>query len=87
MAFDSQREILPCDLIIIEGVGSAQAIVRKFASATIWLEIDPAIGLQRVLDRDGAELSEEMKQWQLDEAQLLQRDQIHKEADFNLSTM
>lgn len=87
MAFDSEREISPCDLIIIEGVGSAQSIVREFASATIWLDIDPGIGLQRVLQRDGIEISEQMKQWQLDEEQLFQREQTHKRTDFALSTM
>ena len=87
MAFDSRREISPCDLIIIEGVGSAQSIVRECASATIWLDIDPALGLQRVLQRDGVEISEQMNQWQLDEAQLFQRDQTQKKADFILSTM
>ena len=87
MAFDSEREISPCDLIIIEGVGSAQSAVRKRASATIWLDIDPAIGLQRVLQRDGIEISEQMKKWQLDEAKLFQGDQTQAKADFILSTM
>lgn len=87
MAFDSEREIAPCNLIIIEGVGSAQSAVRKRASATIWLDIDPAIGLQRVLQRDGAEISEQMKKWQLDEAELFQSDQTQEKADFILSTM
>ena len=82
--FDSVKVISPCELIIIEGVGSAQEIVRKFATATIWLDIDPPIGLQRVLDRDGNSIHEQMLQWQQDEEELFLRDRTREKADFIL---
>lgn len=86
-SFNSQREIVPCDLIIIEGVGSAQSIVREFSTATIWLDIDPATGLQRVLDRDGIAISEEMLQWQINEDRHFLKDRTRENADFILSTI
>jgi uridine kinase len=86
MAFDGWKEIAPSNLIIIEGVGSAQAAVRKFATATIWLDVDPAIGLQRVLDRDGNEFRDEMLHWQQAENTLFQNDHTRENADFILST-
>jgi uridine kinase len=86
MAFDSEKVISPCDLIIIEGVGSAQKVVRKLATTTIWLDIDPVIGFQRVVDRDGKEISDQVHQWQYDEDALFSRDHTRESADFILST-
>jgi len=86
-SFDSEREISPCDLLILEGVGSSQAVVREFALATIWLDIDPALGLQRVLERDGSGISEKMVHWQRDEEELFIRDRTRENALFVLSTI
>lgn len=86
-AFESHRLIPPCDLIIIEGVGSAQAVVRAYAMATIWLDIDSPHGLERVLERDGPSIEREMHQWQIDEDRLFLRDQTRESADFIFSTL
>jgi uridine kinase len=87
LCFDSERVISPCDLMILEGVGSAQELVRTFATATIWLDIDPARGLQRVLDRDGIAIRNQMLQWQHDEDALFLADNTRDMADFVLSTV
>jgi uridine kinase len=56
--------------LILEGVGSAQRIVRQFATTLIWIDIDPQIGLERVLERDQnrvsdmVEFSRQMEFWQ-----------------------
>lgn len=83
--FDSAREILPTELLILEGVGSAQKIVRESASATIWLEIDPALALSRVLRRDGERFSQEMLKWQRDENEHFYRDKTENFMDFILA--
>lgn len=85
--FDSTREIFPCDLIIFEGVGSAQRVVREFATATIWIDIDPQTGLQRVLDRDGTTIEVEMKLWQEREEEHFHADATRENVDFILSTL
>jgi len=87
MAFDSERVISPGDLIILEGVGSAQEAVRTLATATIWLDIDPLHGLERVLHRDGVGIQNQMRQWQHDEDALFLRDCTREKADFILSTL
>lgn len=84
--FDSHHLIAPCDLIILEGVGSAQEVVRQFSSANIWLDIEPSLGLQRVLARDGNEIAEQMRLWQIDESELFVRDKTREHSDFILST-
>jgi uridine kinase len=62
-AYREKREIQPKEILIIEGVGSAQAITRAHKAITIWMDIDPHQGFQRVLERDGHHISEEMKKW------------------------
>lgn len=85
--FNSTREIAPCDLIIIEGVGSAQRIVRELATVTIWIDIDPTTGLRRVLDRDGAAIEEQMGRWQIREEEHFRADATRENVDFILSTL
>ncbi|MBI3429554.1 MAG: hypothetical protein HY050_05785 [Actinobacteria bacterium] len=84
-AFNSYREIPLVDILIIEGVGSAQRVVREFASATIWLDVDAASGLKRVLERDGKMIAGHMIQWQIDEDAHHRREKTRENADFILS--
>jgi uridine kinase len=86
-AFNSYREIPPSDVLILEGVGSAQRVVREFATATIWLDIDPATGLTRVLERDGNMSEPYMSQWQINEDKHHHREKTRENADFVLSTI
>ncbi len=85
--FNSDREISPCDLIIIEGVGSAQRVVREMATASIWIDIDRQAGLKRVLDRDGLAIEEQMNLWQIREEAHFLTDATRENADFILSTL
>ena len=86
-AFGTSKEISPCDLLIIEGVGSGQKIVREYASATIWLDVDQEVGLSRVLLRDGDAITENMRQWQIDEDLHFALDKTRENADFLLFTI
>jgi len=52
------------ELLILEGVGAAQEIIRQSADLTIWIEVGPQIGLARVLNRDGDQLLPFMLKWQ-----------------------
>lgn len=67
MRFDSVQRIAPVDVLILEGVGAGQKTVRDAGAIVYWLDIDPEIGLQRVLKRDGNHIAEQMKQWQIDQ--------------------
>lgn len=84
--FDSTREISPSDLIIIEGVGSCQRVVRDKALATIWLDIDQETGLERVLGRDGSSIVDQMNIWQEREERHFLSDATRENSDFILST-
>jgi uridine kinase len=87
MGFNSHRTITPTRILILEGVGSAQRIVREFAAATFWLDIDPETGLSRVLQRDGKISEPFMSQWQADEDEHHRREKTRENADFVLSTI
>jgi uridine kinase len=55
------------DLLIVEGVGSGQRATGKYLTELIWIDIEPEVGLTRVLARDGEYLHEEMLVWQMRE--------------------
>ena len=86
MAFDSEERVAPTDYLIIEGVGAAQQIVRETGATTYWLDIEPEIGLQRVLDRDGAHIEVQMRQWQVDQDKHFARDETRENCGFKLTS-
>jgi uridine kinase len=64
MEFGETELIKATKVLILEGVGAAQKIVRDAGAKTFWIETSPEIGLQRVLDRDGHHLRDLMLHWQ-----------------------
>ena len=86
MAFDREERITSTDYLIIEGVGAAQQIVRETGAITYWLDIEPEIGLQRVLDRDGVHLEAQMRQWQVDQDKHFARDETRENCEFKLTS-
>ena len=86
MQFDREEKIELTDYLIIEGVGAAQQIVRETGATTYWLDIEPEIGLQRVLDRDGAHIEQQMRQWQVDQDKHFARDETRENCEFKLTS-
>jgi len=84
--FDSQRTFSPPDVLIIEGVGSGQSSIRDDVAVAVWMEIGPELGLQRVLERDGDQISTHMLRWQLIEDEHFQSEATRAGADFIFST-
>lgn len=86
MSFTSTREISPCDVLILEGVGSSQRVVREMATACIWIDVEPQFGIERVLERDGREIEDQMHLWQIREEAHFISDRTRENPDFVLST-
>jgi uridine kinase len=86
MKFDREEMITPTDYLILEGVGAAQAIVRKAGATTYWLDIDAETGLQRVLARDGVHIEKEMRQWQIQQMIHFAKDQTRENCEFKLTS-
>jgi len=87
-----QRSFLPpqtfpsTDILILEGVGSGQRAIRNSLTALIWMEIDIASGFERVVQRDGELIKDEMKKWLRTQEQHFSVEGTDKAADFVLTT-
>jgi hypothetical protein len=84
--FGEVRTIEPKDIFIIEGVGSAQEVIRNHKAITIWMDIDPPLGIERVLNRDGHHIAQEMKAWQVLQSQHFALSGARDNADFIITT-
>lgn len=84
--FDSPKSHPSTHLLILEGVASAQIAIEESLATSIWLDLDPTIGYQRVIDRDGENISQEMKQWLLIQEQHFAADRTKERCEFLLST-
>lgn len=79
------KEIPQGDLLILEGVGASQEAIRSYITASIWIEIEPSKGMDRVLLRDGQEISEQMRKWLATQGQHFLANDSQNAADFVLS--
>lgn len=78
-------EIPQSDLLILEGVGAAQSAIRPYLSTSIWIDIDPSVGLERVITRDGEAISEEMQRWLIQQEEHFRDNKTQMSVDFELS--
>ena len=81
MGFDSTRSFQPSEVVILEGVGAGQKVVRDAGATLYWLDIEPEIGLARVLQRDGFEIESQMRRWQITQDAHFARDATRLHAD------
>jgi uridine kinase len=85
-AYDERQLLPPTQLLILEGVASTHSSIREELTASLWIEIEPQIGLDRVLARDGKEISDEMNSWLILQAQHFAANDSQMKADFVLTT-
>jgi uridine kinase len=72
------------DILILEGVGSGQSAIRSHIFASLWIDIEALIALERVIARDGEAIRPYMEQWQLDQASHFQHEQTKGAADYQI---
>lgn len=84
--FGPVEEIPHSTLLILEGVGSSHKIIRSALTTSIWLSIDPQIGLIRVIERDGATSEGHMPSWLMQQEKLFIENASEECADFVLTT-
>jgi uridine kinase len=85
-SFAESEAIAPADLLILEGVGSGDKALQDDLAALIWIDIDPEIGVKRVLERDGAQVADEMKRWLGAQQEYFSQHSTREKADFILTT-
>ena len=86
MKFDERELMLATEVLILEGVGAAQKVVRDAGAMTYWIETPAEIGLQRVLDRDGHHLRDLMLKWQTHQDAHFQIDKTAENCDVKLTS-
>ncbi len=85
-SFDLPEVIAPADLLILEGVGSGDKSLQDQFAALIWIDIDPNIGVQRVTERDGPGVTNQMQKWLGTQQQYFSQHSTREKADFILTT-
>ena len=85
-SFEEGEPLAPADLLILEGVGSGDKELQDDLAALIWIDIDPEIGVKRVIDRDGAQVADEMKKWLGAQQKYFSQHSTREKADFILTT-
>ena len=75
----------PIDLLIIEGVGSGQSSIREFVETKIWIDLEPIVGLRRVLARDGFDIEEPMLAFLKEQQIHFTEEGTRDAADFHLN--
>lgn len=83
-AFDTLTRLEPTDVIILEGVGSSHPSIKTFSSFNIWISAPEEVLLDRVLNRDGRHLRDQMLAWQVAEREYFTRFGIEGDADVHL---
>ena len=77
-------EVPAADVVVLEGVGMASRRLRANAVLSVWVEVEPALGAERVVERDGEALREVIRGWQRDEARFHEADGTRDAADVRL---
>ena len=81
--FAEEREVPPCDVLLLEGVGSAGHAdgYVDVVTCLVWVETPSGVRLERGLRRDGDDQQEHWLAWQRQEARMFARERIRDRAD------
>jgi uridine kinase len=79
--FDREVSVPVAPWLVIEGVGSGNPVVAERVTVLVWVEADGDLRLRRGLDRDGAEMEPQWRQFMADEADLFAAHRTRERAD------
>jgi uridine kinase len=82
--YTSWSDLKLTSVVIIEGVGSGHTSLREFASQAIWVEADENLLLDRVIERDGEAIRDEMLIWKAKERTFFELHNVKKSANIHL---
>jgi uridine kinase len=84
MRFAEERVVPPCDLLVVEGVGSGGRLHDGYDDAItclVWVDAPSDVRLERGLLRDGVEQRDQWLAWQQQEAAMFERERTRERAD------
>jgi hypothetical protein len=79
--FDRVVYVPVADWLVIEGVGSGHPGVAHLVTALVWVEAGEELRLARGLDRDGADMEPQWRQFMLEEAGVFSTHRTRERAD------
>jgi uridine kinase len=79
--FAEEREIAPCEVLVVEGVGSGQAVYADAITCLVWVDTPADVRLRRGLDRDGEEMRAHWLAWRKQEDAMFARQRTRERAD------
>ncbi len=65
--FDVIKSVHQSKYLIVEGVGSGQISFSEYIDKLVWIQIDPQVGFERVIARDGEQVRNEMLKFLVDQ--------------------
>lgn len=79
--FDQAETLNPKKILVLEGVGAGKRDIRTYADLLIFVDIEPAKGIERVLARDGEKIAEQMENWKEIQANYFESENTKRAAD------
>lgn len=83
-AFAEFIDVPAARLLVVEGVGAAQAAMREAAAVSVFIDVEPAIGRERVIARDGDVSAAHIDAWQVHEQAHFARDRTRESVHYVL---
>jgi RecA/RadA recombinase len=81
--FTTWNELPLTSVLIIEGVGAGHTMLRPEVSQAVWIEADEDLLLDRVVQRDGEEVRDEMLLWKTRERDYFELHNVKQSAHFH----
>lgn len=86
-AWAEWHPVAPGGLLVLEGTGCWSPAIADLAGVLVWVEADLDVRLRRGLARDGEQMREHWRQWQVDEEELHARLRTRDHADVVMTTV
>jgi len=83
-SFAEERLVEPCEVLVIEGVGSGGSAYAEAVTCLAWVEAPSDVRLARALARDGERLRGHWAPWQAQEEAMFARERTRERADVTI---
>jgi uridine kinase len=80
-AFAEERVVGPCEVLVVEGVGSGNAAYADAITCLVWVHTPPDVRLARGLERDGEAMRADWLRWHDLEQEMFTRHRTRERAD------
>lgn len=82
--FTRVKSIPTPQVLILEGVGAGRKEIREKTSLSIWVDIEPSLGVHRAISRDGEVIAPFMETWSQKQAEYFAEHHTRENASFTI---